>query len=172
MCWNFLHLCESLKGVPSSASDRCVKAWDNMKISRDFFKCHWVALPHRHTHSHTHIYIHTTFFSSEVLNNSAVLSRLGQLGPLGLGTGTSLFVCMCKCCMCARGLSLSRRQTAGVDVRILSSACYYTHTCTHIPTYHNSRGGRLKKNGRSTGTNECLDMLLCRQACEDVTQQL
>lgn len=55
-----------------------------MKLSRDFFKCHREALLHTHTLAE--------YFLSEVLNNSAVLSRLGQLGPLGLGTGTGVYV--------------------------------------------------------------------------------
>lgn len=126
-----------------------------MKLSRDFFKCHWEALLHTHTHT-AHIFL------SEVLNNSAVLSRLGQLGPVGPGTSTSVCARMRECVRV--GLSLSHRQTAGLNVRILSDICLtaaarHTYTHTQNMTAGEEGGKRMSRKSESR-----MDVLLSRQA--------
>lgn len=146
--WNFL--CKTKKGVSSVAGDRCVRAWDDLKLSRGFLKCHWEVLLRGHTQRFLF------FFLSEVLNNGAVLSRMSQLGPVGLGKRTSVCVCVSVCIhmwMHTNGLSLSHRQTAELYVRILSDICLpatarHKYTQTHI-TWQQGKSNRMERKCES-----------------------
>ena len=134
-----------------------------------------------HTHTHTEFFL----FLSEVLNNSAVLSRLGQLGPVGLGTSAQ------ECVRVSVGVHVDSpwvigRQQDWTSEYCQTSACLplqntytqtthtNTHTHTHIRTEHDSRGGRMQEERQQwlnlrncTWTRCCVD-----EPEEDVTSCL